>query len=250
MGWIEKGQSAAFEHQPIEGLFLLDGDFLARKLKQPWTDGKKYPTVVFPSGAQCTLRESRDPINVIVHLFSDMDVLWRDNYDEALVGAASVGSYAVWPVGENGIEVIGRRHNEHVVITYDPVDHSLSDVVFLADSEDITPSAELLDSRARAVLPPLRTTESLGLDAVAPVKFFSSDTGWTWYASEFDGEEMFFGLVNGYELEFGSFTLSELEDIRGPLGLPVERDLEYEPKTLHELAAMHEAERRRYYRNG
>jgi hypothetical protein len=65
----------------------------------------------------------------------------------------------------------------------------------------------------------------------------------TWYASEFDGEDLFFGLVVGFEIELGSFSLSELEGVRGPLGLPIERDLYYEPRTLRELKQLHERER-------
>lgn len=36
---------------------------------------------------------------------------------------------------------------------------------------------------------------------------------------------LFFGYVIGLEAELGYFSLSELEQIRGALGLPVERDL-------------------------
>ena len=46
----------------------------------------------------------------------------------------------------------------------------------------------------------------------------------------------FFGLVYGHEREFGYFLLSELEEVRGPMGLPIERDLHFKPKTLAELA--------------
>ena len=46
----------------------------------------------------------------------------------------------------------------------------------------------------------------------------------------------FFGLVEGFEKELGYFNLSELESVRGPLGLPIERDLHFQPKTLGEIA--------------
>lgn len=95
----------------------------------------------------------------------------------------------------------------------------------------------------RANLPPLYANEEVGLAALALVKFFTPDANWTWYASEFDGEDIFFGLVSGLEVEFGYFALSELEDIRGPLGLPVERDLHFEPKPLEELADLHRREK-------
>ena len=71
--------------------------------------------------------------------------------------------------------------------------------------------------------------------AQALVKFFTPDSNWTWYASEFDGDDIFFGLVIGFVAEFGLFSLSELEEARGPLGLPIERDKHFEPKPLREL---------------
>jgi hypothetical protein len=35
------------------------------------------------------------------------------------------------------------------------------------------------------------------------VKYFTPDSNWTWYASEFDGEDTFFGPVAGFEVELG-----------------------------------------------
>jgi hypothetical protein len=64
----------------------------------------------------------------------------------------------------------------------------------------------------------------------------------TWYASEFDGEDTFFGLVSGFEVEYGYFSLKELDEARGPMGLPIERDLQFEPKTLRELEEYHRQE--------
>ena len=101
----------------------------------------------------------------------------------------------------------------------------------------------LLDPGSREKLPPLYSGEELGLMAIALVKFFTPDSNWTWYASEFDGEDTFFGLVNGYEIELGYFSLSELESVRGPFGLPIERDLHFVPQTLKEINEMHKKDR-------
>ncbi|MCB9438390.1 MAG: DUF2958 domain-containing protein [Anaerolineales bacterium] len=98
----------------------------------------------------------------------------------------------------------------------------------------------LLDEESRAKLPPLYSNEELGMQAIAPVKFFTPDSGWTWYPTEFDGKDLFFGLVAGLEVELGYFSLTELLSIRGSLGLPVERDLYYAPKTLEELQRIHQ----------
>lgn len=94
---------------------------------------------------------------------------------------------------------------------------------------------ELLTDEIREVLPELYANEELGLQAQAIVKFFTPDSSWTWYASEFDGDDIFFGLVIGMEMELGYFSLSELESVRGPRGLPIERDLYFKQKTLQEL---------------
>jgi len=99
---------------------------------------------------------------------------------------------------------------------------------------------ELLTQQIRDKLPQLYSQEERGLDAQAVVKFFTPDSNWTWYATEFDGEDIFFGLVDGFELELGNFSLSELEQAHGPLGLPIERDLHFEPTSLGELMRIHE----------
>lgn len=95
----------------------------------------------------------------------------------------------------------------------------------------------LLPKEVREQLPELYANEELGLTAVAVVKFFTPDSNWTWYATEFDGTDTFFGLVIGFMAELGYFSLSELEQVRGPMGLPIERDEHFEPKTLQELQA-------------
>ena len=64
----------------------------------------------------------------------------------------------------------------------------------------------------------------------------------TWYASEFDGEDIFFGLVIGLEIELGYFSLSELRSVKGPMKLLIERDLHFEPKSIQELMEMHKRE--------
>jgi hypothetical protein len=95
---------------------------------------------------------------------------------------------------------------------------------------------QLLTKDIRKHLPPLGSQDGKGGKAVAHVKFFTPDSSWTWYATEFDGQDMFFGLVEGQEKELGYFSLSELQNARGPMGLAIERDLHWTPKTLAEIA--------------
>lgn len=68
----------------------------------------------------------------------------------------------------------------------------------------------LLPADLKAKLPPLYSQEAV-LDPLLPVKFFTPDSSWTWYAIEFDGDDLFVGYVVGMESELGYFTLHELE---------------------------------------
>ena len=99
---------------------------------------------------------------------------------------------------------------------------------------------ELLTAEIRSQLPGLYANEAIGLSALARVKFFTPDSHWSWYASEFDGEDIFFGLVIGHFVELGYFSLAELQAVRGPLGLAVERALQFEPTSLEALREHYE----------
>jgi hypothetical protein len=101
---------------------------------------------------------------------------------------------------------------------------------------DIIRKHKLLPQEIRGHLPPLYSQDGKGDDAIVYVKYFSPDSGWRWYGLEFDGEDLFFGLVIGHEKEYGYFSLSELESVNGPLGLPIERDLAFKPTALRNLA--------------
>jgi hypothetical protein len=75
------------------------------------------------------------------------------------------------------------------------------------------------------------------------VKLFTPDAQATWLLTELapDDGDMAFGLCDlGLGMpELGSVRLSELASIRGPLNLPVERDLYFMPRrTLSEYAAL------------
>lgn len=95
---------------------------------------------------------------------------------------------------------------------------------------------KLLTQEIRKRLPKLYATEKLPIqEKVIVAKFFTPDSSWTWYAVEFDGEDTFFGLVEGFESEWGYFSLSELESVTGPLGLHVERDICWSPKKFGEM---------------
>lgn len=95
---------------------------------------------------------------------------------------------------------------------------------------------KLLTKEVLNNLPPLYATED-DKDPMVWVKFFYPDFHYTWYAIEFDGEDLFFGLVDGDCVELGYFRLSELITHRGAWGLPVERDRFFQPCRLSALQA-------------
>jgi hypothetical protein len=99
------------------------------------------------------------------------------------------------------------------------------------------PGMKLLTEEIRKQLPPLYAQDGRGGDAVAYAKFFTPDSGWSWYATELDPVEgRFFGLVDGQFKELGYFMLSELGNATGPMGLHIERDLHWKPTKLRDIA--------------
>ncbi len=95
---------------------------------------------------------------------------------------------------------------------------------------------ELLTERLREELPPLNA-QADNPDPMIYAKFFTPDAGWTWYVSEGspEGDDfIFFGFAVGFCGEWGSISLKELQDLRGGLGLPVERDLYFTPGPFSE----------------
>lgn len=94
---------------------------------------------------------------------------------------------------------------------------------------------KLLTKANLKAFPKIGETDGKPKDQVKVIaKFFTPWTNWTWYATEFDGEDQFFGYVCGFEKEFGYFSLRELQAIKGPWGLRIERDRNFS-KTLAEV---------------
>ena len=81
------------------------------------------------------------------------------------------------------------------------------------------------------------------------VKLFTPDGNYTWLLTELypDDHDVAFGLCDlgmGFP-ECGDVRISDLENLTGSLGLPVERDLHFEPeKTLSGYASEADQEQR------
>jgi hypothetical protein len=95
---------------------------------------------------------------------------------------------------------------------------------------------KLLPKDVRKQLPPLGATAQES-DPLVICKFFFPSFQWTWYAIEFDGNDLVYGFVDSDVPELGTFSLSELTSNRDKLGLSLERDLYFKPCRLSVLRA-------------
>jgi hypothetical protein len=108
-----------------------------------------------------------------------------------------------------------------------------------------SPGLKLLPYEIRENLPILGSQQSKGGEAKALAKCFTADGSLAWYISEGsarrdpDGKAvdyLLYGLVEGQCKKLDYFWLSDLETVRSPTGLPVERDRHWLPKMLEEIA--------------
>ena len=104
---------------------------------------------------------------------------------------------------------------------------------------------KLLPQKIRDTLPPLYAQDGKGGKAIVHLKLFTPDSAFSWWITEggsiADEQDRvvdyhMFGLVQGQCKELGYVSLGELEEVRGPMGLPIERDLYWQPKTLADIA--------------
>ena len=95
---------------------------------------------------------------------------------------------------------------------------------------------KLLTKELLEKLPPLGHSIKSKEEPQAIVKWFTPDSNWTWYVAEYNPENgMCWGLVEGFAKEFGYFTIDEIQKCRGPLKLPIERDMWFETCNLNSL---------------
>ncbi len=105
----------------------------------------------------------------------------------------------------------------------------LPTVPMTPSSRFTSPAYNLLPDRIAKAIPPLGST-SENPDPLFHVKWFTPDSGFTWYVAEFDPEsKIAYGFVVGPFPEWGTFSLAEIRQLRGSLNLPVERDVHFTP---------------------
>jgi hypothetical protein len=77
--------------------------------------------------------------------------------------------------------------------------------------------------------------EGEAISKLLRVKLFNPCGAWTWYIQDWYGEDICFGWVEGLEKEWGSFSLEELSEIKGPLGIGIEVDVYFTPIEQYQL---------------
>ena len=97
---------------------------------------------------------------------------------------------------------------------------------------------KLMTKAIEKKLPKLHSQEKIK-DPTVRVKYFCPWNSWTWFGIEWDGKDIFFGYVYGFESELGYFSLDELKSINGPMGLKIERDLYWEDMPLSKIKGMY-----------
>jgi hypothetical protein len=241
MAWLEKSTPTSLDTTPIAGRMDLIGDVMSRRFKLDHMKGKKYPVIHFPSGLNRELSTTQDETkDAMIHVFGGLHLphnIDRDSaYDLAIKASEEYDGYKAYKLGTDTL-VVGDAHAKRsYILLYDNQSKRLID----ADVNwDRAQKMDLLPGELRAIFPKLYANETLGMKAIAPIKFFTPDANWTWYPTEFDGNDLFFGLVSGFDVELGYFSLSELEQVIGGLSLPIERDVYFTPTPLAELEYLH-----------
>jgi len=111
---------------------------------------------------------------------------------------------------------------------------------------------KLLTKAIEHTIPALYSTEEVKTqDKTIVCKFFALGSDWTWYVVEGgrqeNGNYLFFGLVIGFEKEWGYFTLEELLTVKWH-GIPgIERDLYFKAVTVGECRELNPKARDRHY---
>ncbi len=85
---------------------------------------------------------------------------------------------------------------------------------------------------------PIGSTDGKGMDAEVIVKYFNPMGAGTWLITEGekqpDGDWLLYGYCHIFCWEWGYVLLSELEELRLPFGLTIERDL-YSKGTVRDM---------------
>jgi len=90
---------------------------------------------------------------------------------------------------------------------------------------------KLMTKELKKIIPPFYSSEDVELDdKMLYTKFFLPDADFTWFIFEYDKESnTVFAMVDGLDRELGYASIEELEQVRGHMGLHIERDIYFKP---------------------
>ena len=72
--------------------------------------------------------------------------------------------------------------------------------------------------------------EGSDMEQKVVAKYFDPMGSWKWFLMNKKKDDSYcWGIVKGFEVEMGSFSIDELEGIKLPFGLGIERDTLFEP---------------------
>ena len=78
--------------------------------------------------------------------------------------------------------------------------------------------------------------EGSDMEQKVVAKFFDAMGDWKWFLMNMHKDEDYcWGIVDGFAVEMGSFSMKELQNIELPFGLGIERDMYFEPIKASEL---------------
>lgn len=86
---------------------------------------------------------------------------------------------------------------------------------------------ELMTDELQKNLPKLYDTEDTKIgDKIIYVRYYEINSGWQWFLTEYDpNERLCFGIIYGHDVEWGYFSLDEMEQID-----TIIRDETFKPK--------------------
>ncbi len=96
---------------------------------------------------------------------------------------------------------------------------------------------KLITKELEKIIPEFYSSEDVALEEkIVYAKFFLPDADWTWFVLEYDKKSnSIFALVDGLDRELGYASIEELEQVRGRMGLHVERDIYFKPVRYGDL---------------
>jgi hypothetical protein len=91
MPWYDKAETSPFENRPINGLFFLHGDVLAKRYHQEWLKSRNYPLINSPSDLNREIFGNGDsPLSSAINVFGAFWLPYTATRDEVYITAQAL----------------------------------------------------------------------------------------------------------------------------------------------------------------